>query len=314
MILKNYFKRTFWMVVLIAEFFSPSLYADETVVASQVDNVRNDEQIHMIALDGTPDELRQVLVNKDNINSEFKCNTLLMTVVKSASDGAYAAKSPEYAIEKAKILIKAGVDVNKGYACPGRLASPLSWAVALPQHLYEAENRLNDSLDYMMTKEDEYCDFPGIISKPCKDITPEEREEIRTFFHKAYKTMNKLWTPYFVDLVKLLVNNGANINEKNFGGRTPMHTSVVISQGETLKISEYLIEKGADINAQDDDGNTPLHVAFSVGNKDAVDLLIKSGADTKIRNNAGALYNQVAGYRTRISADEAGNISELTVN
>ena len=39
------------------------------------------------------------------------------------------------------------------------------------------------------------------------------------------------------------------------------------------------------INLQDKDGNTPLHIALETGNHSLCDLLIKVGADPKIRNN-----------------------------
>lgn len=291
------------ILLLIAVLFSTSLRADETVVASSLSNVKNDEQIHMIALEGTPADFKQLLANRDNINSVFKCHTLLVTVIKSASHGQFAAEFPEYAIEKVKILIDAGVDVNEN-ACPERMASPLSWAVTLPQRIYDAEEDANKAFDYKMNLKDEYCEIPGIVSKPCKDITPEEREKIRDVFHQSFNIVSKITAPYYIELVKLLVNNGAAINEKDFDGRAPIHRAALIPQGETLKILEYLIEKGVDINVRDSDGNTPLFVAFASGNKDVVDLLIKSGADTQLRNNAGLLYNQVAGHKVRVYSDE----------
>lgn len=301
MISRNF--KTFWTTVLIAAFFSTSLRAEQTAKTSQLENVRNDEQIHMIAFEGTPEDFKQLLVNKDNINSIFKCHTLLMTVIKSASHGQFAARFPEYAVEKVKYLIDVGSDVNEN-ACPEKMASPLSWAVALPQRMFDAEEDASKAFDDKMNLESEHCDIPGIISKPCKDITPEEREKIRDVVHQSFKIVSKFSAPYHIELVKLLVDNGAAINEKDFDGRAPLHRAALIPQGETLKILEYLIEKGADVNVQDNDGNTPLFVAFASRNQDVVDLLIKSGADTQIRNNAGLLYNEVTGHKVRVYSDE----------
>ena len=82
-----------------------------------------------------------------------------------------------------------------------------------------------------------------------------------------------------IDQVQLLLSQGANVNEKNRMGWTPLHTAV---QNRRLALIEPLIAKGADINATNNRGQTPLMAAVYIGQKDAVELLIAKGADINI--------------------------------
>ena len=66
-------------------------------------------------------------------------------------------------------------------------------------------------------------------------------------------------------------------------------------------------ESGNNTN-QDDKGNTPLFWAYSVKNNKVVDVLIKAGADPKIKNNDDAFYNDVKSLKQRVYLDQQGNI------
>lgn len=58
---------------------------------------------------------------------------------------------------------------------------------------------------------------------------------------------------------KILLENGANVNEKNMHGYTPLHLAIL---GTMFKdVCELLIEHGADVDAIDNFGNTPLFYA-----------------------------------------------------
>ncbi len=62
---------------------------------------------------------------------------------------------------------------------------------------------------------------------------------------------------------------------------------------------DITIGKGANINAQDVYGHTPLFIAFGLKNKNAVDTLIKLGADSNIQANDGSTYKDVGGQIKR---------------
>lgn len=61
-----------------------------------------------------------------------------------------------------------------------------------------------------------------------------------------------------LEMVKLLVAHGAQVNQKNFRGGTALMGAAV---GGTAAVVRYLLEKGADANARDNDGNTALAYA-----------------------------------------------------
>ena len=78
------------------------------------------------------------------------------------------------------------------------------------------------------------------------------------------------------DKVKLLVSKGADVNEKDYNGETPLMAGVQ-SADKPVEITKYLIEKGADVNAKDNKGRTALMMASSKSFPPTVKVLIESG-------------------------------------
>ena len=73
-----------------------------------------------------------------------------------------------------------------------------------------------------------------------------------------------------VELVEMLLNNGANVNAKNSYGVTALH--IASREGHT-DIVAMLLEKGADVNAKTNWGDTALMAASWKGHKEIVKLL-----------------------------------------
>ena len=107
----------------------------------------------------------------------------------------------------------------------------------------------------------------GVRARPGQD----EQEQAKTL-HDAARDGD-------IDQVQLLLSRGANVNEKNRMGWTPLHTAI---RNRRLALIEPLLAKGADINATDNRGQTPLMAAVYISQKDAVELLIAKGADINI--------------------------------
>ena len=59
----------------------------------------------------------------------------------------------------------------------------------------------------------------------------------------------------YKEIVKLLIDAGADVHEKDKNGSTPLHDAALNGQKE---IAELLIDKGADVNAKNKFGDTPL--------------------------------------------------------
>ena len=67
-------------------------------------------------------------------------------------------------------------------------------------------------------------------------------------------------------------------------GDSPLHVALWQSDTEAVRV---LIENGADVNRQGDMGETPLHIAIRDGNLEAVNLLLGAGASTKLVSGFG---------------------------
>lgn len=129
----------------------------------------------------------------------------------------------------------------------------------------------------------------GGIDKPCKDISNKEKAQMRDEFHKAFSGEMKKNEPYILEILTLLLDNGADINKPSHG-ISPLIFAANTPEEGGVTILKYLLEKGANPNVQDFQGSTPLFVANFADNKETIKLLIDSGADTTIRNNSGKLY------------------------
>lgn len=87
-----------------------------------------------------------------------------------------------------------------------------------------------------------------------------------------------------LEILRLLIKNGANLNARNSEKETPVHLAVLEKRDDALA---ELVTAGADINAQDKRGNTPLILAVKEKSPKAVRILLKAGAEVRIKNNEG---------------------------
>ncbi len=85
------------------------------------------------------------------------------------------------------------------------------------------------------------------------------------------------------DLVELLIQHGADVNAKDKWEFTPLHYAIHNDESDFVDI---LITKGADVNAVNR-GEIPLQTAVNVGKREAVQSLLKAGANITAKNNKG---------------------------
>jgi ankyrin repeat protein len=76
--------------------------------------------------------------------------------------------------------------------------------------------------------------------------------------------------------VKELIQQGADINQRDDNGRTALMFAVINTHYETMKV---LLEYGADVNAKSNKGGTALMGAASAGDLRMVQALLDKGAD-----------------------------------
>jgi hypothetical protein len=114
--------------------------------------------------------------------------------------------------------------------------------------------------------------------------------------------------------VRTAIENGADVNSRNFTGNTILSEAVAIScqanivqlllehgadarDGQALlsavgycgdaDIAKILIDKGANVNAKESDGKTALMWTAQMAELDLVRLLLKNGAEVNNRDNRG---------------------------
>lgn len=91
----------------------------------------------------------------------------------------------------------------------------------------------------------------------------------------------------FVDAVKLLLANGADINlQSRASGRTPLYVTAISKNIDTAK---FLMKQGAKTEIADKAGYTPLTAAVIVVDPDMVRTLVEGGAVMDVRTAASNL-------------------------
>lgn len=84
------------------------------------------------------------------------------------------------------------------------------------------------------------------------------------------------------EVVQLLLDNGADPNQVDQFGRTPLQEAADSWEGEELV--KLLLDKGAEIDRADKIGTTTLIMATVVGSHDVAKLLLDRGADVEKAN------------------------------
>ncbi len=74
-----------------------------------------------------------------------------------------------------------------------------------------------------------------------------------------------------INLVKSLVENGADVNQPDGNGNTPLF---IACKNGNKALAKYLIDNGADVNQPDGNGNTPLFIACDRWYIDLAEYLI----------------------------------------
>lgn len=118
------------------------------------------------------------------------------------------------------------------------------------------------------------------------------------------------------DLVKILLLHQADVNAKSKDGTTPLHAALLVTfevfysaspSGDNSfldkasafkkysnEIVTLLIQHGADVNARDVNGETPLYFAVSTGSSEAVRTLLAAGANPNLATAKGETPLDVA--------------------
>ena len=95
-----------------------------------------------------------------------------------------------------------------------------------------------------------------------------------------------------IPAMKILIDSGANVNEENIYGITPLHyalirTSMGRRQGR-IGVVSFLVNHGANVNSKTITGRTPLMEASNIGDTDATKFLVANGAQIDLSDKYGS--------------------------
>jgi ankyrin repeat protein len=94
-----------------------------------------------------------------------------------------------------------------------------------------------------------------------------------------------------VELVTLLLRNGADVDGRNDKAQTMLHRAC--ADGDASLIDSVL-RHNASVNVVDSEGRTPLLLACDAGDESVVKMLLSAGADTTAQDKYGDGYELYA--------------------
>ena len=182
--------------------------------------------------------------------------------------------------------------------------------------------QVSDDFKNLAATNKESALYKSVISENIDEFkyVIENNKEYITNIETWYNYIPNLSTNSFSNFVKVLLDNGMDINEsgknlildvsKSYDShhRPKFGKSAIIGIPDSKYKIETLINLGANINIQDNDGNGILHYILSRDNigteeYDIFEMLIKNGININLQNNDGdtALhkisYKKDNGYR-----------------
>ncbi|KAJ8971001.1 hypothetical protein NQ317_012582 [Molorchus minor] len=107
---------------------------------------------------------------------------------------------------------------------------------------------------------------------------PEVDLDILTFINRPHQSLHDAVLGGCTKSLRHFLENGANVNERDTNGNTPLLLGVCVEQEEIYNsIVELLIKHGADVNAYNK-GFTPLYNAVFYKREESVKMLLAAGA------------------------------------
>ena len=179
-------------------------------------------------------------------------------------------------------LVEHGADINQINTC-GLTALAMACYKGnehLVNYLIERGARINYEIDTNIINSDIYSSKRYYLDWGYKKFY---KDDDYCFDEENY--VNDFWSPLalackknYQNIVKLLVNHGADVNKKGKFYDSPL---VIACRNNNFAIVKYLIEYG---NAKVDEDEAPLCYACSNGNQDLVYYLVEHGAKVNIKN------------------------------
>jgi len=132
----------------------------------------------------------------------------------------------------------------------------------------------------------------------------EHGADIQIKENLGFDALNRaISSPYDnTELVTYLINKGSDINTRtNRPGDTPLHNAAYHGKVDLVKL---LLEKGVDVNVQNNYTEAPMHKAADQNNVDVLKVLLENGADINLQTRRGITPLDEALFRKRKEATQ----------
>jgi ankyrin repeat protein len=166
------------------------------------------------------------------------------------------------------LLLDHGANVN----------SPVCPVVAALENAVGAQE--DSSGDVMSMAIQVKPDTPANRRNALKFLRKEEVRMRQSLIKSEQERIVKLHTDG-MQIVRLLLDKGADVNASTESGETPLIASAHVG---SLEATTLLVEEGATVNARDHDGRTALMYAAAADAADVVRFLLSQGADANLRD------------------------------
>jgi len=159
-------------------------------------------------------------------------------------------------LEIVKLLLDAGMDVNKNY---GRT------------NLYKNNPALHTAA---------YNGYTDIVLSLLN--TPDLKLNVHKTNKQGNTALHLAAERGHTQVISILLNAGLDVNQTNNNGKNALHFA--IEQDHINSVAILLNAAGVDINSQTIYGFTPLHYAALKGNEKIISILLEAGADVNLVN------------------------------
>lgn len=134
-------------------------------------------------------------------------------------------------------------------------------------------------------------EYRSLLSSAIQDDEPETVRDLIANGANVNEREEDGTTPMFAavergnfEIVRMLVEQGARVNARNDEKQTPL---MRLDDDSPPELAEYLLNAGAKVNAVDKEGSTALMKAAKYASAEIVRLLINAGADVNAADKKG---------------------------
>ncbi len=123
-----------------------------------------------------------------------------------------------------------------------------------------------------------------VMAQECWEEVEQDLNQQELEIDERVTILSSFWEEITLEQIKTCLNNGADVNARDWVGATPLHEVA----GKSFEVISLLLKAGADLNARSALGGTPLH-QVAKWNRDpkAIIALLDAGADLHARDDWG---------------------------